>query len=57
MFTACLHTVYLKNKKKKINTSKIKSVIGEMLYIQYDYIFRDTMTRNRRFYQGLLLKA
>ncbi len=51
MFTACLHTVYLKNKKKKINTSKIKSVIGEMLYIQYDHIFRDTMTRNRRFYQ------
>lgn len=39
MFTACLQPRVFENKKNKIKASKIKSVVSEMLYIQYSYAF------------------
>lgn len=52
MLMACLHNGRAKNKKIKINASKIKSGISEMLYSLYNRTFRGAITiRRRRIYQ------
>ena len=50
MFTACLHTRCSDNKKNKINASKIKSGISEMLYIQCGHVLEVApLSVSRRF--------